>query len=209
MNGSSVPDRLCASPCTSTCYRVFADGRPYGPSANGDIVAEDPESPPTWANAREHLLWRPVRTPSISVFNEYQKALDRAEMLEQRACTGIHIAIIDTYIVDHGELLDAHQIAKSLELSNCKFYEHECLFHRFIARERILAVLPAMGPSFQPIPLHQGYLQLPDSCFQSAGGRNIVAVKRYLAQKIRELYGSKDDAALQQAVLALCTTRDD
>jgi len=211
-----LPEKLCANPCTSTAFRVcaisprFSSGRPYGLDASGSIMAEDPSWPATWLMARCHLLWRKIHTPFISVFNLYRKALDWAEMLEQKGCAHIRIVVIDTYTVPQGKLWNAHQIATDLGFldERVRFHEHEYLFYGSIERERILAVLPAKGPRI-PVSVHLGTLTLPQLCFEAIGSQDIDAVKAYLREEICWRCRRRDEASLQQTMLALCTARWD
>ena len=160
--------------------------------------------------ARCHILWRKIHTPFISVFNRYRKALDWAEMLEQKGCAHISIVVIDTFTVPQGKLWNAHQIATDLGFldERVRFHEHEYLFYGSIEHERILAVLPAKGPRI-PVSVHLGTLTLAQLCFEAIGSQDIDAVKAYLREEICWRCGRKDEASLQQTMLALCTARWD
>lgn len=215
MGSELLPEKLCANLCTSTVFRVctispqFPSGRPYGLDASGSIVAEDPSWPATWLMARCHLLWRKIHTPFISVFNRYRKALDWAEVLEQKGCAHICIVVIDTYAVPQGKLWNAYQIATDLGFldERVRFHEHEYLFYRSTERERILAVFPAKGPRI-PASVHMGTLTLPQSCFEAIGSQDIDAVKAYFREEIRRRCGNSDEVSLQQTMLALCIARE-
>ncbi len=215
MSSELLPASLCANPCTSTVFRVcsldpqFPGSRPYGLDADGSIMAENPWWPATWLIAHQHLHWRKIRTPFISVFNQYWKALDWAERLGRKGWAHIHIVVIDTYTVPQGKLWNAHQIAVALRFpkERLQYHEHEYLFYRSIERKRILAVLPAKGPRLN-MSVHLGTLTLPELCFESIfesiGSQDINAVKAYLREWIYRRCGWRDEILLQQTVLALC-----
>jgi len=158
--------------------------------------------------ARCHLLWRKIHTPFVSVFNRYRKALDWAFRLEQGGCAHIRILVIDTYAVPQGKLWNAHQIVTELGFPDerARFHKHEYLFYGSIEREHVLAVLPAKGLR-TPVSVHLGTLTLPQLCFEAIGSRNIDAVKTYLREEICRRCGRRDEALLQQTMLALCTAR--
>lgn len=214
MSSELLPKSLCANPCTSTAFRVcvinpqFSSRRPYGLDASGSFMAENPSWPVTWLAARCHLLWEKIHPPFISVFNQYRKALDRAEWLEQKGYAHIHVVLIDAYTVPQGNLWNAHQIATDLGFPDerLRFYEHEYLFYGSIERERILAVLPAKGPRTS-MSVHLGTLALPQLCFEAIGSKDIDAMKAYLREEIRRRCGCRDETSLQQTMLALCTAR--
>jgi hypothetical protein len=108
------------------------------------------------------MLWNRIFTPFISVFNNYQRALNWAGMLEQSGIEDIDIVVIDTCDVPPGQLWDAHQLAVRLGFPQWRidFHKNEYLFHGSIEHERVLAVLPAEGRRVS-IPVHLGSLTLP------------------------------------------------
>ena len=69
-------------------------------------MAEDPSWPAMWLMARCHLLCRKICMSFISVFNHYRKALDQAEMLEQKGCAHIYIVVIDADKAQQGKVVE-------------------------------------------------------------------------------------------------------
>ena len=158
--------------------------------------------------ARHHLLWSTIHTPFISVFNQYRRALDCAQMLEQKGCTHLYMIVISTSGVPQGQLWNVHQIAADLEFpaERLQLHEDENLFYGSVKRDCILAVLPARGSRI-PVSAHMGTLTLPQSCFEAIGSHDVDAVRVYLQEEICRRGGNSDEALLQQTVRALCMDR--
>jgi hypothetical protein len=200
----------------STAFRVCvinpqsSTDRPYGPNAYGSIVAEAPSWPATWYMARRHLVWGNIRTPFISIFDQYRRALNWAQMLEQKGCICLHIVVIDIYQVPQGHMWDAHQIAKELGFPDdrLRFDENEYLCHGSIKCDRVLAIVPAMGPRIR-VPVHMGEITLARSCLEAIGSQDIDTVKTFFREQLQWRCGSRDEILLQQIVHALCTSRWD
>jgi hypothetical protein len=214
MEDTLIPEALSVELYPSTCFRVcvgnpqFPDLRPYGLRSAGSIVTEDPFGAVTWRIARHHLRWNHEPTPFISVFSNSQRALSWAKQLERKGLQGIYIVVIDTYTVPKGQLWDAHQIARELGFSEkrLRYHENELLFRGWLDSERILAVLPAIGPLIS-LKVHLWLLTLPRSFLEAIGSRNTDLVKEELFTEIYVRFGVWDEVRLQQTIFALCTTR--
>jgi len=64
--------------------------------------------------AERYLSWNYVDKPWVALFNKLAPALRRAHRLQGQGIGGFYIAIIDTYNLDGGELLDAHALAQAV-----------------------------------------------------------------------------------------------
>ena len=86
---------------------------------------------------RYHLLWSRMPTPFISVFSQYWRALDCAQMLEQNGYTNLHIIVIDTFEVPQGRLWNAYQIATDFGFpaERLQFLQHAYPFYGSVGRE--------------------------------------------------------------------------
>ena len=190
MDDEVLPERLQVTSCANIAFRVCvinpqsSTDRPYGLNADGSIVAENPLEPATWYVARRHLVWGNVRTPFISIFDQYQRASDWAQMLEHKGCTHLQFVMIDMCKVARRKMWDAHQIAKELSFPDdrLRFHENEYLCHRSIERECTLAIMPAMGPRIR-FPIHAGEMEVARSCLEAVGSPNIDAVKIFLREQ--------------------------
>jgi hypothetical protein len=153
------------------------------------------------------MLWNRIFTPFISVFNNYQRALNWAGMLEQSGIEDIDIVVIGTYDVPPGQLWNAHQLAVRLGFPQwlIDFHENEYLFHGSIEHERVLAVLPAEGRRVS-IPVHLGSLTLPQSFVNTVGSEDEEVITTGISREVFIHCDTWDRVRCEQTLHALCTT---
>jgi hypothetical protein len=170
--------------------------------------------------AERYLSWGHINTPWVALFNELAPALRRAEFLQTQGLGGVYIAIIDTYNLDGGELLDAHALAQAVGFTEqdpnpLRRFEHhraEYLFYGFISAHQILMAIPAMGAA-DTFGVHLGMMALPRSFHLQLvlrEGQHIEdAVMRAIKLRGSERDEHWDHAKTIQVMHALCLERYD
>ncbi|KAF4437744.1 hypothetical protein FACUT_5459 [Fusarium acutatum] len=80
----------------------FSSIRPRGYVSDDDF----------WQTAENHLLWKPVRTPFVSFFRSWERALNWRKHLIERGSRGI--IIVAVWLKDLSGVYDAYNIAQHL-----------------------------------------------------------------------------------------------
>ena len=214
--------RFSIDATTANSFRVISSdvGHPDCPvginGSRGEIVPQGNGLYPTFHLAQQHLSWEHVPSPFTSLFSQYERALTKARQLEEKGLENVYIAVIDTYTVPSGEILDAYHIATAAGFTDDYFnprrqlrnHRHEVLFHGVIGHDRILAIIPAMGTPVR-LDIHLGVLQVPMSYLKSLGTERVEDVDQDLQTQIYQRRKVRDPVLALQTLQALCTRRCD
>ncbi|KAI1057404.1 hypothetical protein LB505_009021 [Fusarium chuoi] len=175
-----------------------------------------------WQAAEDHLSWKHIRTPFVSFFRSWERALNWRENLIERGGRGIMIVAV--WLKDLSGVYDAYNIAQRLvarqnpnsdsrlrrNLDNCR---GELLVQGGIdyMEYRILACfegdsLEIERRSISPLlkfPEHKLVVPIPRGTLPIYGNSNL-SITHQLEYEMLSLTGVRSDAKLCALVLALC-----
>ena len=130
--GCQMPEEFLIKRLPASCYRIVpaqpmdTAGVPYVHPNHRKLSPRDLNSPPTLKAARDHLLWKHVPTPLISVFQEKQRALEWAAMLQAKHSEVQFVLVeIDTSSLRSRLVYDAMKLARYVEIP-----PHRIPYHR-------------------------------------------------------------------------------
>ncbi|KAF5596244.1 hypothetical protein FPCIR_4166 [Fusarium pseudocircinatum] len=175
-----------------------------------------------WQAAENHLSWKHVRTPLVSLFRPWERALKWRERLIKRG--GREVMIVAVWLKDLSGVYDAYNIAQRLvarqdpnpssrlrqNLDNCR---GELLVQGGIdyTEYRILACFQGDSPeiesrSISPLlkyPERSLVVSIPRGTLPIYGNSNL-SVTQQLEYEMLSLTGVRNDAKLCALVLAMC-----
>ncbi|KAF5970149.1 hypothetical protein FCOIX_10548 [Fusarium coicis] len=175
-----------------------------------------------WQAAENHLSWKPVRTPFVSFFRSWERALKWREHLIERKGKGIMIVAV--WLKDLSGVYDAYNIAQCLIdhqgpssssglRRNLDNFRGELLVQGGIdyTEYRILACFQGDNPEIErrPIsPLLKGperslVVSIPRGTLQIYGKSNL-SITQQLECEMLILTGVRNDVKLCVLVLAMC-----
>ncbi|KAG5747804.1 hypothetical protein H9Q69_009763 [Fusarium xylarioides] len=175
-----------------------------------------------WQAAENHLLWKRVRTPFVSFFTSWERALNWRKHLIERG--GREIMIVAVWLKDLSGVYDAHNIAQRLldhqgpnsgsDLRrNLDNFREELLARGGIdyTEYRILACFE--GDSFEierrsispmlKFPEQRLTVYIPRGTLPMYGNSNL-SVTQQLEYEMLSLTGVRNDVKLCALVLAMC-----
>ncbi|RKL47384.1 hypothetical protein BFJ72_g2375 [Fusarium proliferatum] len=175
-----------------------------------------------WHAAEDHLSWKHIRTPFVSFFRSWERALNWRKRLIERGGKGIMIVAV--WLKDLSGVYDAYNIAQRLvarqgpnsnshlrwNLDNCR---GELLVQGGInyMEYRILACfkgdsLEIERRSISPLlkfPEHELVVSIPRGTLPIYGNSNL-SITHQLEYEMLSLTGVRNDAKLCALVLAMC-----
>ncbi|KAF5635074.1 hypothetical protein F52700_5622 [Fusarium sp. NRRL 52700] len=175
-----------------------------------------------WQAAEDHLLWKSVRTPFVSFFRSWERALIWRKHLIEREGKGIMIVAV--WLKNLSGVYDAYNIAKRLidredpksssELQrNLGNYRGELLVRGGIdyTEYRILACFEGDSheierrsiPPLIKFPEREFTVYIPRGTLSAYGNSNL-SITQQLEYEMLSLTGVRSDAKLCALVLAMC-----
>ncbi|KAF5568112.1 hypothetical protein FNAPI_331 [Fusarium napiforme] len=175
-----------------------------------------------WQAAEDHLSWKHVRTPFVSFFRSWERALKWREHLIERGAR--EIMIVAVWLKDLSGVYDAYNIAQRLvafqDLSsssrlrrNLDNYRGELLVQGGIdyTEYRILACFQGDSPEIERRAMSP-MLEFPEqrlTVYNPRGtlpiyGNSNLSVTQQLEYEMLSLMGVRNDAKLCALVLAMC-----
>ncbi|EWG49590.1 hypothetical protein FVEG_09078 [Fusarium verticillioides 7600] len=175
-----------------------------------------------WQAAESHLSWKPVRTPFVSFFRSWERALKWRKRLIKRKGKGIMIVAV--WLKDLSGVYDAYNIAQCLidhqgpssssELrEKLDYFRGELLVQGGIdyTEYRILACFQGDNPEIERRPISP-LLKSPERSLAmsiprgtlSIYGKSNLSITQQLECEMLSLTGVRNDVKLCVLVLAMC-----